>query len=196
MCADCNSKTPRWASITFGTFVCLRCSGQHRNFGVHISKIKSVNLDKWPPGKVQVFQALSNDLVNSYWEANLPPNYSKPGPSAANHEVVRYMTDKYINKKWIDTKMKYDPLFLFENKREKFDRWLRKRMGGAPEPKPAVVQTQPLKQAQVIKPATPVMPVMDDLINFGPAADTFNDFQQATPAPTNYDSLLSLYNAP
>ena len=27
MCADCNSKTPRWASITFGTFVCLRCSG-------------------------------------------------------------------------------------------------------------------------------------------------------------------------
>ena len=69
-------------------------------------------------------------------------------------------------------------------------------MGGAPEPKPAVVQTQPLKQAQVIKPATPVMPVMDDLINFGPAADTFNDFQQATPAPTNYDSLLSLYNAP
>lgn len=63
MCADCSSKTPRWASITFGTFVCLRCSGkwfsvitgQHRNFGVHISKIKSVNLDKWPAGKVQVF---------------------------------------------------------------------------------------------------------------------------------------------
>jgi hypothetical protein len=39
------------------------------------------------------------------------------------------MTEKYINKKWIDTKMKYDPLYLFENKRAKFDKWLRKRMG-------------------------------------------------------------------
>ena len=27
-CADCPGKTPRWASITFGTFVCLRCSGK------------------------------------------------------------------------------------------------------------------------------------------------------------------------
>lgn len=39
------------------------------------------------------------------------------------------MTDKYINKKWIDTKMKHDPLYLFENKREKFDKWLKKRIG-------------------------------------------------------------------
>lgn len=39
------------------------------------------------------------------------------------------MTDKYINKKWIDTKMKYDPLYLFENKKTKFDKWLRKRIG-------------------------------------------------------------------
>jgi len=29
-CADCTSKTPRWASITFGIFVCLRCSGKPR----------------------------------------------------------------------------------------------------------------------------------------------------------------------
>ena len=35
------------------------------------------------------------------------------------------MTKKYINKEWIDTKMKYDPLYLFENKRAKFDKWLR-----------------------------------------------------------------------
>jgi hypothetical protein len=28
ICADCPTKTPRWASITFGVFVCLRCSGR------------------------------------------------------------------------------------------------------------------------------------------------------------------------
>jgi len=29
VCADCYGKTPRWASITFGVFVCLRCSGKN-----------------------------------------------------------------------------------------------------------------------------------------------------------------------
>ena len=32
VCADCANKTPRWASITFGTFVCLRCSGKFNSF--------------------------------------------------------------------------------------------------------------------------------------------------------------------
>lgn len=31
-CSDCNAKTPRWASTTFGTFVCLRCSGKWNTF--------------------------------------------------------------------------------------------------------------------------------------------------------------------
>ena len=102
MCADCPAKTPRWASITFGVFVCLRCSGQHRAFGTHIAKIKSVNLDKWPQGKVEVYQAMNNNLVNSYWEANLPSNFRKPASNASSFEVVNFLTDKYINKKWID----------------------------------------------------------------------------------------------
>lgn len=71
-CADCYCKTPRWASITFGSFVCLRCSGMHRQLGVHITKIKSVNLDKWPPEMVEMFKHVSNKMINSYWEPRLP----------------------------------------------------------------------------------------------------------------------------
>jgi hypothetical protein len=39
ICADCPTKNPRWASISLGIFVCLPCSGIHRNLGVHISKV-------------------------------------------------------------------------------------------------------------------------------------------------------------
>jgi len=49
------------------------------------------------------------------------------------------MTEKYINKKWVDTKMKHDPLYLFENKREKFDKWLRKRIGEHYEPDKPII---------------------------------------------------------
>lgn len=45
---------PRWASWNLGIFVCIRCAGIHRNLGVHISKVKSVNLDQWTQEQVQV----------------------------------------------------------------------------------------------------------------------------------------------
>ena len=34
--------------------VIFRCAGIHRNLGVHISKVKSVNLDSWTPQQVAV----------------------------------------------------------------------------------------------------------------------------------------------
>lgn len=202
-CADCTTKAPRWASITFGTFVCPRCSGQHRSFGTHITKIKSVNLDKWPKGKTEPFKHLTNELVNSYWECNLPSNYQKPGLNASNAEVVRFMTDKYINRKWVDEKMKYDPFYLFENKRDKFDRWLRKRTGKTAEAPSQAQDVPPFKQPEVKKAiSTPTQPLkqavvqMDDLINLNSKPeDTFTEFQEAKPTH-NFDSVLNLFNTP
>lgn len=45
---------PRWASWNLGVFICIRCAGIHRNLGVHISRVKSVNLDQWTPEQIQV----------------------------------------------------------------------------------------------------------------------------------------------
>ena len=53
-CVDCDAKGPSWASWNLGIFVCIRCAGIHRNLGVHISKVKSVNLDSWTPQQVSV----------------------------------------------------------------------------------------------------------------------------------------------
>ncbi|CDW78188.1 arf gtpase activating protein [Stylonychia lemnae] len=121
-CADCNSKTPRWASTTFGTFICLRCSGKHRELQVHITKVKSVNLDKWPVDLLEMYKHMNNALLNCYWEARLPSSYQKPGQNSTPSEVMSFITQKYVQKKWIDTGAKADLASLYKTDKKKFEK--------------------------------------------------------------------------
>lgn len=54
---------PDWASYTLGIFVCLNCSGTHRNLP-SISRIKSIRLDFWDDELVQVKMRLSTKRLN------------------------------------------------------------------------------------------------------------------------------------
>lgn len=44
-CAECTREAPEWVSLNLGCAVCIDCSGVHRSMGVHISKMRSLNLD-------------------------------------------------------------------------------------------------------------------------------------------------------
>jgi len=53
LCADCNARNPSWASWNLGIFLCMRCASIHRKLGTHISKVKSLSMDKWTTDQVE-----------------------------------------------------------------------------------------------------------------------------------------------
>lgn len=98
-CAECNSKQPRWSSTNLGVFVCIRCSGIHRNLGVHISKVKSVSLDSWTQEQVDFMRSWGNERANAYWEATLSPHL-KPKETDTAYVVEKFIRDKYEYKRF------------------------------------------------------------------------------------------------
>jgi len=105
-CVDCDSKGPRWASWNLGIFLCIRCAGIHRNLGVHISRVKSVNLDSWTPHQVASMQSMGNSRARAVYEANLPDDYRGPQNDQAMEAFIRqkYEKKKYIAAEWVPTK--------------------------------------------------------------------------------------------
>ncbi|XP_078620283.1 stromal membrane-associated protein 2-like isoform X6 [Branchiostoma floridae x Branchiostoma japonicum] len=98
-CVDCEAKGPRWASWNLGLFLCIRCAGIHRNLGVHISRVKSVNLDSWTPEQIQMMQEVGNYQARAVYEARLPDSFRRPQTDSALEQFIR---SKYERKQYID----------------------------------------------------------------------------------------------
>ena len=99
-CADCGESDPRWASWMLANepcciFICIGCSGVHRSLGVHISKVKSVDLDDWTEEQLQSARHWGNARANALWE------HSKPAgllPSPGDRK--EFWRTKYVEGAW------------------------------------------------------------------------------------------------
>ena len=75
LCTDSNQRgidcaSPHqveWASLGFGTLLCLKCAGFHRSLGVHITAVKSTTLDRWTDREVQCLVYGGNERYQSYY---------------------------------------------------------------------------------------------------------------------------------
>eukprot|EP01102_Stenamoeba_stenopodia_P021794 TRINITY_DN8879_c0_g1_i1.p1 TRINITY_DN8879_c0_g1~~TRINITY_DN8879_c0_g1_i1.p1 ORF type:complete len:678 (-),score=175.40 TRINITY_DN8879_c0_g1_i1:84-2117(-) len=100
-CADCSARDPDWVSINLGVVVCIECSGIHRGLGRHISKVRSLTLDRWEPELLQFLRTIGNAKMNEIWEGSLPKNFVKPQPKDPRQVKEKFIQQKYTFKEFL-----------------------------------------------------------------------------------------------
>jgi hypothetical protein len=100
-CADCRTRNPTWASTNLGIFVCIRCSGLHRQVGTHVTKVKSCTMDIWEPEQIAFMAKMGNGRAKRLWEAQLSADYGKPSEDENDQLVLQWIRMKYERRKFM-----------------------------------------------------------------------------------------------
>eukprot|EP00297_Palpitomonas_bilix_P008394 CAMPEP_0113872086 /NCGR_PEP_ID=MMETSP0780_2-20120614/3005_1 /TAXON_ID=652834 /ORGANISM="Palpitomonas bilix" /LENGTH=455 /DNA_ID=CAMNT_0000857553 /DNA_START=68 /DNA_END=1435 /DNA_ORIENTATION=- /assembly_acc=CAM_ASM_000599 len=155
MCADCDERGPRWASVSLGVFMCLQCSGIHRKLGVHISKVKSVTLDSWTMDQARNMQRWGNKRVNAVYQGNMASGFKRPTPESSTAIKENFIRAKYERREFYGEAEANEveeeapaaavraPTIAREEPRPNFKRAMEKKPAPRPSPPPAAAAAAP-----------------------------------------------------
>ncbi|XP_023264099.1 arf-GAP with SH3 domain, ANK repeat and PH domain-containing protein 1-like isoform X4 [Seriola lalandi dorsalis] len=100
VCCDCGAADPKWLSTNLGILTCIECSGIHREMGVHISRIQSMELDKLGTSELLLAKNVGNSSFNEIMEGNLSSPSPKPTPSSDMTVRKEFINAKYVDHKY------------------------------------------------------------------------------------------------
>jgi Putative GTPase activating protein for Arf len=112
-CVDCNVGEAEWASLGFGVLICLNCAGHHRSLGVHISLVRSLNLDSWSTTQLSCLRHGGNDNFRTHLSTCFASSSSSSGSRSESQRDVfesRYSNPEVLYYKYVsfyDTSIYY-----------------------------------------------------------------------------------------
>ncbi|CAN4118346.1 unnamed protein product [Withania somnifera] len=96
-CINCNSLGPQYVCTNFWTFVCMTCSGIHREF---THRVKSVSMAKFTSQEVEALQRGGNQRAREIYLKSWDPQ-SQWLPNNSNVDKVRdFIKTVYVDKRY------------------------------------------------------------------------------------------------
>ncbi|XP_019416199.1 PREDICTED: probable ADP-ribosylation factor GTPase-activating protein AGD14 isoform X3 [Lupinus angustifolius] len=96
-CINCNVLGPQYVCTTFNTFVCINCSGIHREF---THRVKSVSMAKFTPEEVAALEAGGNERAKQiYFKEWDSQRHSYPD-SNNMHRLRDFIKHVYVDRKF------------------------------------------------------------------------------------------------
>ncbi|KAJ3699681.1 hypothetical protein LUZ61_003386 [Rhynchospora tenuis] len=96
-CINCNSMGPQYVCTNFWTFVCVTCSGIHREF---THRVKCVSMAKFNSQEVDALQKGGNQRAREIYLRDCDPMQIKLSDSSNADKIREFIRSVYVEKKY------------------------------------------------------------------------------------------------